>query len=198
MPDFSKLLDFEGGPYELSPLDCIIIGGVVLPLAEPPEVSRTLELDKKKGAGKDGAALVGRGYVKDTVKIRLRLFKDIRRKDPETGDFIDWLSIYYNQVHDKVMPKEPAQRNAISVYYPFLSAEGISSLAFTKRHSPRHEGRGIYTVELEGEDPANFKKHKGGETATPKQDKELKSRALGNAGTDSKSKKPSDAQKGKP
>ena len=57
MADLSKLLDFEGGPYELSPLDVILIDNVMLPLAEMPDVSQTLKLDKKGAAGKDGAAL---------------------------------------------------------------------------------------------------------------------------------------------
>jgi hypothetical protein len=196
--DLSKLLDFEGGPYELSPLDVIIIGTVVLPLAEMPEVSHSLKLDKKNAGGKDGAALVGRGYVKEPVRIRLRLYKDRRRKDSESDDYIDYLTIYYRDVHAKLMPDDPKKRDALSIYHPLLAAENVKSLVFTKRGSPKHEGRGIFTVELEGEDPAKFKKS-GDATSKPKGDKELISKAKGNAATTNANQpKPSTAQKGRP
>lgn len=154
---------FEKG---LSPYDLIVIERIAMPLAQPPEGGTEQEVDKQKGSGLDYESVIGKGYKAVPVKFVLLLFVD-----GLTG--MDWIERYDAQIRDLLLPKKLDKRNAREVYHPCLSGDGISAVVITRRGAPKHVGKQMFHVDVEGIDLRNTKI--GKTTKKMKQDSSLKS-----------------------
>lgn len=136
---------FGAGSTLASSYDLIVIGGNSMPLAGSPDGGTTLEIDRQKGAGRDWETLRSKGYTAVPTRFTLMLFRDML-----SG--VDWLSIYDQVVRDLLMPRKIDKRNAISIYNPLLSGDGIVQFISEHRGTPKHVGRQIFHVEVQGID----------------------------------------------
>ena len=150
----------------LSPYDLIVIDRIAMPLAQPPEGGTEQEVDKQKGSGLDYESVVGKGYKAVPVKFVLLLFVD-----GLTGT--DWIERYDSKIRDLLLPKKLDSRNAREIYHPCLSGDGISAVVITRRGSPKHVGKQIFHVDVEGIDLRVTRV--GKTTKKMKQDSSLKS-----------------------
>lgn len=181
--DFTKFP--PPGSTVLFALDSIMIKGVTLPLDGLPEGGTSLVVEKKKADGSDFSTYTSHGLEGDPVRIRIQLWVD-----QATGK--DWFA-QFDKVRSALIQKTLSKRNAIPVYHPFLAAEGIDSIIFTKRSLPVRLRGLIFAVQLEGLDARTARIGSGGSASKKvEQDKQLQTRA-----TAAKRQGPAAAQRGK-
>lgn len=140
------------GSGSLHPLDCIVINGVTLPLAEPPEFALTLETSERKPSGQEFSTHVSHGKKAHPVRIKLQLFRDVQlgyAGGLPVGK--DWFA-EYDKVSSLLVPKSLSKEHALSVSHPELADLGCVSVVFTKRPTKQHARGGIWHVSLEGLD----------------------------------------------
>ena len=175
-------------PGIICPWDLICVNRVAIPISGSPEGGTKLDVDKQKPQGQDYAHVIGKGYEGEPVKFTLLLFFDVL-----SGT--NWLAKYEQQVREILMPqKKLSKRNAVEVYHPAYAGDGIHSVVIERRGVPKHIGKQMWTVDVEGIDLRTTKIG----SATKKmrtQDTKLiaKATALQQAGAT-----PADAQAGRP
>lgn len=132
------------GSSRISPYDLIVFNGIAMPLVKLKSGTR-LEIDKHKGRGHDWQTLISKGYMAVETHITIALFVD-------TISGMDWMSRYDIQVRDMLMPRRIDLRDAIKVFNPLLSGDGISQILMESRGLPEHVGKQIFHVDLVGWD----------------------------------------------
>jgi len=140
-------------PGKLHPFDKIKIAGTdIMVVASSVKAGTKLEVDKHKPHGADFPTVIGKGYDAEHTKFTIILLNDIL-----SGT--NWFQVYYDRIHDKLLPRELSERSAIDIYHPFLAADGINSLIVIERSTPYLVSHQIWHVDVEGIDTrfAQFK-----------------------------------------
>ena len=144
------------GTLEGSAWDYVTLGGFVLPgiLEEPPKVEVSRKVDKKNGAGLDGATLTWQGYDPAEFSVRLLLWT------PDHWDAWQTLLPF-------ILPrpgKPPA--DPFTIDHPALAAMGVDKVMVTKVTAPEKAGKpGVMRVTLTCQ---HWVKSKKTGTTTPK------------------------------
>lgn len=98
---------------------------------------RKIGWDEKKGKGTQGATLTLTSQPPAKGSFTLQLFT------PQ--DFTDWDTFVTS-----VLSINPAQQQAtgLAIYYPGLSAVGLTNVVVEEYSAPEHKGKGLYEVEV--------------------------------------------------
>ncbi len=145
-------------PFGRSEYDFIIIKDTEMLLKSQPSSGTALNIDRHKRQGRDWEHLISKGYTLVPTKFTLLLCKN-------QLDGVNYFERYWKSVHPILMPISVINReNAIDLYHPILSAEGITKLVVEKRPTPKYVKDQMWEVEVEGYDirfakPADDKKN---------------------------------------
>jgi hypothetical protein len=140
---------------EASEWDYLRLGGIDLPgiLEEPPKAEPGRKVDKKNGAGLDGATLTWHGFEPPEISIKLLLWT--------AEHWREW-----QEILPVILPrpgKPPA--NPFAIDHPALTAYGITQVMVTKISLPEKAGQhGVMRVTITCE---HWVKVKNAGTSTP-------------------------------
>jgi hypothetical protein len=118
--------------------DVFSIGGVTSPgLAKIDKVARKHDFDRKKGKGTQGETITFVQKPAAEFKVTISLWTD--------QHFADW------QAFMPLLKYDPTKKTiqAIEIYHPALAALEIHSVVCASLGGVHHEGKGLFTVEID-------------------------------------------------
>lgn len=119
--------------------DTLIVAGKEIPGLARVRAAREYKVDKKNGAGADGATLTGLGHLPVEATITLKLWQPAQAQELQ-------------QLLPLILPKPKKGRPVpVDVSHPALAFLGVRALYFTRVGAPEPTSeKGVYEVELKG------------------------------------------------
>ena len=118
--------------------DVIVVGGVTCPgYCKLDKVARKNEFDRKKGKGTQGETLTYVQKPAAEIKVTFYLWT--------TAHFVSWDSFR------QLLKYDPTKKSveAIEIYHPALADLEIHSVVTASLGVINHEGKGLFTVEVD-------------------------------------------------
>jgi hypothetical protein len=133
---------------DLPEWDSVLISNIQIPIAGIPEYAIGLSKDKKRGPGQNNQRITQKGLKPHQIKITLMLWVDV-----SGANYLD----LYRTLVPILIPTREDRRFAFPVYHPVLQSFGVTSIVFTKCHTPQHVGGLVFHADIEGDNAADVK-----------------------------------------
>lgn len=140
---------YTGETWAANEWDRVVLGGNVLPGICSVRATAARAVDKKRGAGFNGARVTVQGYDPQPVEIHVRLWT------PEQWDYWQALHpLFFDRAKKKTI-------EALDIYHPSLALLGINSVVVSRISSPEQgTTRGEISIRIMCEEWSPPKKRK--------------------------------------